>query len=187
LDSRQKDWYMSGRAFLFISPIFSLVVALTSPSVSGVLVQANASPIATSMADPFGHQPAATPLGRGGRTVPQGGCALALSLPTSSPGELASTLARILTRSFAAAPEATTSQVAARVAGASAAAETLTGDVTIPASPAPAGAPLDWRAISRPVLDAPVAGHLPFGHIRREAGIAAGLRAGLIWSMQEDV
>jgi serine/threonine protein kinase len=35
---------MSRRAFLFISPIFSPVVALTSPPVSGALVQAKASP-----------------------------------------------------------------------------------------------------------------------------------------------
>jgi hypothetical protein len=62
--------------------------------------------------------------------------------------------------------------------------------VTIPASSAPAGAPLDRRAISGPVLDAPaepVAGHLPFGHARRKASMATGLRAGLIWSVQEDV
>jgi serine/threonine protein kinase len=37
---------MSRRAFLFISPIFSPVVALTSPPVSGALVQAKASPLA---------------------------------------------------------------------------------------------------------------------------------------------
>jgi hypothetical protein len=174
---------MSGRAFLFISPIFSPVVALTSPPVLGALVQAKASPIARSMANPFGQRPAAT-LPGGGRW------AVAHSLPTPSLSELPPTFTPIPPRLFAAAPEATTSPAAARVTGASPAAETLIGGVTIPASPALVGAPPDQRAISLSVLDAPaerVAGHLPFGHARHEASMATGLRASLIWSVQENV
>ena len=77
---------MSSRAFLFISPIFSLVVVFTRQPVSGTLVKAKATPTATLLpptvtstatptSDPFGQLPIATPLSGAGWTV-------ACSLPT---------------------------------------------------------------------------------------------------------
>jgi hypothetical protein len=86
---------MSGRAFLFVFLVLSVMVILTSPPVSGTLVNVKVTPpvtllpptvtsIATPTADPFGHLPTATLPGGGGRSVPKGGYALARSLPTQN-------------------------------------------------------------------------------------------------------
>jgi LPXTG-site transpeptidase (sortase) family protein len=171
---------MSSRAFLFVFLFLSLVVILTSPPILGALVEDKTTPTATSVPptptstatptpDPFGHLPTATPLGGGGQVVPQTGSrsapswdrhgtragasqgGLARWLLTASLDELPPTLAPVPTQS-----PALTSESLPWVAGASPTAEVLTGSVTLPVPPTPAGPPPDRIAISRLGLEAPV-------------------------------